>query len=100
MAWHQEELPRGAFLGKLTEVRLLIEPASAELAARRGRPEDRDALHAAFRDMRDALYRSPPAPHPYNQSDLRFHRAIFQACQNDILEQMGAIVNRTLLVAF
>lgn len=100
MAWQQEEMPRGAFLRKLTEVRLLIEPASAELAARRAGPEDRTALQDAFRDMRDALYRSPPDNEAYNEADLRFHRAIVQACRNDILEQMGAIVNRTLLVAF
>ena len=100
MAWQQEGLPRGAFLGQLTEVRLLIEPAAAELAARRAGPEERVSLQVAFRDMREALDRSPPDHEGYNEADLRFHRTIVQACRNDILEQMGAIVNRTLLVAF
>ena len=54
LAWRQEGVPPGAFLGKLTEVRLLIEPGAAELAARRARPAQIAALQAA-RDMSDAL---------------------------------------------
>lgn len=100
MAWQQEWQPAGAFLGKLTEVRLLIEPAAAELAARRAGAEERRLLQVAFRDMREALDRSPPDHEAYNEADLRFHRAIVQACQNDILEQIGGVVNGTLLVAF
>lgn len=100
LAWHQEGLPWGAFLAKLTEVRLIMEPAAAELAARRGSPERVAALGAAMRGMRDALDRSPPDYDAYNEADLRFHRAIVQACDNEILEQMGVIVNTALLVAF
>jgi DNA-binding FadR family transcriptional regulator len=101
MAWQQQEgQPAGDFLGKLTEVRLLIEPAAAELAARRAGTEERRLLQVAFRDMREALHRSPPDHEAYNEADLRFHRAIVQSCQNDILEQIGGIVNGTLLVAF
>ena len=58
------------------------------------------ALQVALRDMREALDRSPPDHEAYNEADIRFHRAIVQACDNDVLEQMGAIVNTTLLVAF
>lgn len=100
LAWRQEGVPRGAFLGKLTEVRLLIEPGAAELAARRAGPAQLASLQAALRDMRDALELSPPDHEAYNEADIRFHRAIVQACDNDVLEQMGAIVNTTLLVAF
>jgi DNA-binding FadR family transcriptional regulator len=100
LAWRQEGLPRGAFLGKLTEVRLFIEPGAAELAARRAGPEQLATLQAALRDMREALDLSPPDHEAYNEADVRFHRAIVHACDNDVLEQMGAIVNTTLLVAF
>ena len=100
LAWRQEGLPRGPFLGKLTEVRLLIEPGAADLAARRAGPAQLAALQAALRDMRAALDLSPPDYEAYNEADVRFHRAIVQACDNDILEQMGAMVNTTLLVAF
>jgi DNA-binding FadR family transcriptional regulator len=50
--------------------------------------------------MREALDRSPPDYEGYNEADVRFHVAIVQACDNDILERMGAIVNTALLVAF
>jgi DNA-binding FadR family transcriptional regulator len=100
LAWRQEGLPRGPFLGKLTEVRLLIEPGAAALAARRAGPAQLAALSAALRDMREALDLAPPDYEAYNEADVRFHRTIVQACDNDVLEQMGAIVNTTLLVAF
>ncbi|MGH9886603.1 MAG: FadR/GntR family transcriptional regulator, partial [bacterium] len=100
LAWRQEGLRPGAFLGKLTEVRLIIEPGAAELAARLAGPDQVRSLQLALRDMRDALYRTPPDHEAYNEADVRFHRAIVQACDNDILEQMGAIVNTALLVAF
>lgn len=100
LAWRQEGLAPGAFLGKLTQVRLIIEPGAAELAARQAGPDEVRSLQAALRDMRDALDRNPPDHEAYNDADVRFHRAIVQACDNDVLERMGAIVNTALLVAF
>jgi DNA-binding FadR family transcriptional regulator len=100
LAWRQEGAPRGALLAKLTEARLIIEPGAAELAARRAGRHQVAALQAALRDMRDALDLSPPDHDAYNEADVRFHRAIVEACDNDIIEQMGAMVNTTLLVAF
>jgi DNA-binding FadR family transcriptional regulator len=100
LAWRQEGLPPGAFLTKLTEVRLILEPGAAELAARRAGPAQVAAILAALRDMRDALDLQPPDHEAYNEADIRFHYAIVQACDNDLLEQIGAIVSTTLLVAF
>jgi DNA-binding FadR family transcriptional regulator len=100
LAWRQEGLPRGPWLGKLTEVRLLLEPGAAELAARRARPAQLASIQAALHDMRAALDLSPPDHEAYNEADIRFHRGIVRACDNDVLEQMGAVVNTTLLVAF
>jgi len=100
LAWQQAGLPRSAFLGRLTEVRLIIEPGAAELAARRAGPERVWALQVALRDMREALDRSPPDHEAYNEADIRFHRAVVQACDNAVLEQMGAVVSTALLVAF
>jgi len=100
LAWRLEGLPRGVILGKLTEVRLIIEPGAAELAALQAGPAEVESLQAALRDMREALDLSPPDHEAYNEADVRFHRVIVQACDNEILEQIGAIVNTTLLVAF
>lgn len=100
LAWRQAGPGPRAFLGKLTEVRLLIEPGAAELAARRAGPAQIASLRAALRDMRDALDLSPPDHEAYNEADIRFHHAIVQACDNQVLEQMGNVVNTALLVAF
>jgi DNA-binding FadR family transcriptional regulator len=100
LAWRQEGLPRGVLLAKLTEVRLIVEPGAAALAARGAGPRDLAELTAALRDMRAALDLSPPDHEAYNEADIRFHRAIVQACDNEILEQIGAVVSTTLLVAF
>jgi DNA-binding FadR family transcriptional regulator len=100
LAWQQEQLPRGAFLGKLTEARLIVEPGAAELAARRAGPEQVAAIGDALRAMRDALDRSPTDYEAYNEADIRFHQAIVEACDNDVLQQMGAVVSTALLVAF
>ena len=100
LAWQQEGMPRPAFLRKLTEVRLIVEPAAAELAARRARASALSALDAAFREMADALRRDRLDYEAFNQADIRFHRAILQACENDVLEQMSAMVYSALLVSF
>lgn len=100
LAWRNEGLSRGPFLGKLTELRLIIEPGAAELAARRAGPSQVAALQVALGDMCAALDLSPPDHEAYNEADIRFHRAVVQACDNDVLEQMGAMVNTALFVAF
>jgi DNA-binding FadR family transcriptional regulator len=100
LAWQQEGMPQPAFLRKLTEVRLIVEPAAAERAALRAPPAALAALEAAFRDMDAALGRSPADYEAFDQADIRFHRAILQACDNDVLEQMSAMVYSALLVSF
>jgi GntR family galactonate operon transcriptional repressor len=100
LAWQQEGTPQPVFLRKLTEVRLIVEPAAAELAARRAREPELTALAAAFREMKDALGQEPPSYEAFDQADIRFHRAILQACHNDVLERMSAMVYSALLVSF
>ena len=100
LAWQQEGTPQPVFLKKLTEVRLIIETAAAERAALRARPAALAALNAAFEEMDAALARSPVDYVSFDQADIRFHRAILQACDNDVLEQMSAMVYSALLVSF
>jgi DNA-binding FadR family transcriptional regulator len=100
LAWQQEGTPQPVFLRKLAEVRLIVEPAAAELAAKRARAPELAALDAAFRDMKAALARKPSDYEAFDQADIVFHRAILQACHNDVLEQMSAMVYSALLVSF
>jgi GntR family transcriptional regulator, galactonate operon transcriptional repressor len=90
-----------ALLLKLTEVRRIVEPAAAELAAVRAGSTEVDALAQAFRVMEQTA-RTPGGldVEAYVQADMRFHLIILQACRNDLLEQMSRAVYSALLVSF
>jgi len=100
LAWQQEGAPRQAFLRKLTEVRGIVEPAAAELAAERSGARELSAIEAAFRDMESALAAPAPDHKAFDQADMLFHQAIVRACGNDILQQMSQVVYSALLLSF
>jgi GntR family galactonate operon transcriptional repressor len=100
LAWQQEGAPPAPFLRKLTEVRHIVEPAAAELAARRAGARELARMEEAYRDMESALDGRGIDYDGFNLADMRFHRAILQACHNDLLEQMSAMVFGALLVSF
>ena len=100
LAWHQDSVPPAALLSELTEVRLIVEPAAAELAARRAGVAEVQAIDEAYRDMEVALRGRVKDYEAFNQADMQFHQAIVRACGNELLEQMGQVVYSALLVAF
>ncbi|HEY7512088.1 MAG TPA: FCD domain-containing protein, partial [Vicinamibacteria bacterium] len=100
LAWQREGAPPAPFLRKLTEVRLIVEPAAAELAAQRATAKEVSGLEAAFRAMEAALDGRAPDYEAFDQADMRFHRAILEGCHNDVLEQMSGVVFGALLVSF
>jgi GntR family transcriptional regulator, galactonate operon transcriptional repressor len=92
--WEYEAGPRNAFLQRLTEFRLIIEPAASEMAARRASPEEISLIERAYQDMVDAV----DEPDKYIDADMRFHAAIVRATHNDLLERV-VHVTRTALVS-
>jgi DNA-binding FadR family transcriptional regulator len=100
LAWQREGAPPAQFLRKLTEVRHIVEPAAAELACERASERERAAIEEAYRDMQSALARRQADYEAFDLADMRFHRAILQACHNDLLEQMSGVVFGALLVSF
>jgi DNA-binding FadR family transcriptional regulator len=64
LAWQQEGTPQPVFLRKLTEVRLIVEPAAAELAAQRGAGPELATLEASFARWRPPSRASPPTTTP------------------------------------
>ena len=71
-------------IAHLTEVRLLLEPHLAALAARRVTPEELASLKGVLREQADAV-ESGQLPHAY---DLRFHRLVAEASGNPVLHAM------------
>lgn len=78
--------PNGISLEQLYEVRRLVEPDCARLAAERATPEDLQAIEAALR----TLEQNPDDPRLTSQADLDFHLAIAAATHNPLI---SAIVN-------
>ena len=100
LAWQQDAGSPAAFLRKLTEVRLIVEPAAAELAARRAGATELQTIDEAYRDMEAALCGRARDYAAFDRADMQFHQAIIRACRNDLLEQMSQVVYSALLVSF
>jgi len=101
LAWQQEGTSRPSLLRALTEVRRIVEPAAAELAATRADSRDLAALGQALEEMaHSAQARDHDDFEPFVQADMRFHLAILHACRNELLEQMSRVVYSALLVSF
>lgn len=100
MAWQHDGTPRRTFLGKLTEVRAVIEPQAAALAAERADSAAVAALEAAYADMEAALGGARANVDAFVEADMRFHLIILRACGNELLEQMTRVVYSALIVSF
>jgi GntR family transcriptional regulator, galactonate operon transcriptional repressor len=93
LRWQFEERADAAFLQNLAEVRAIVEPAAAKLAALRRTDGDLDELRAAL-----ALAAAPDAPaEQVVAADLRFHRALLFATHNELVIETG-LRARNLLV--
>ncbi|MFI6263697.1 FadR/GntR family transcriptional regulator [Micromonospora sp. NPDC051006] len=79
-------------LDKLQEVRAIIEPAAARLAAARSTPEDVLTLDAALAEMTEA-HGDPSAA---VAADLTFHRALLAATHNELLVRMEVVMETGL----
>jgi DNA-binding FadR family transcriptional regulator len=86
LRWQGGEQPDFPFLENLAEVRAIVEPAGARLAAKRRTQEDVEAIKSALVAMTDADSDSIAA------ADVRFHRAVLDAAHNDLLSQMEVVL--------
>lgn len=82
------------FLQDLTEVRFIVEPEGARLAAERRTESDLDELQAAVDVMTSAGAMGPAVI----EADLAFHRAMLEAAHNELLSQMEVVIEAGLRV--
>ncbi|WP_322040189.1 FadR/GntR family transcriptional regulator [Burkholderia diffusa] len=80
----------------LMELRLIIEPNAAKLAAKRATDEDRIAIRRAYR----AMERAVAGNGEYVPADLAFHGAILTACHNQFVQQMQNALSSILQTSF
>ncbi len=82
-----------AFLRHLAEVRSIIEPAAARLAARRRSRAELADLDRALQDMIETAGEVAAAA---AAAGLRFHRALLVAAHNDLMLPMEAVIETGL----
>ncbi len=86
LSWQTEAGPNEAFLRSVFEIRNIIEPGAARLAAERANDDELRAISAAFEGMgRDGQPRSD-----YLHADVLFHGMLVAATHNDYLIQLVA----------
>ena len=85
LAWQFAVGVEPGFFRDLNEVRDLIEPRAAELAAERATAAERQQLGRLLA----AMEASTDDPRTYVEWDLRFHEAVLRATHNELLARMA-----------
>lgn len=96
LGWRYAAMPRSQFFRGLFEIRTMIEPVAAALAAERATGADLAVLEQTYLVMEAVDHASDAAI----DADLRFHRAILAGSHNDLLLQMGGLISVGLLASF
>jgi DNA-binding FadR family transcriptional regulator len=96
LAWHPAAALSPEFFSDLVELRRLIEPAAAQFAAARGDPERIARIGAALERMRCST-RDTEA---YLEADADFHRAVFAASGNILIDHLSTILVPLYAVSF
>lgn len=95
LAWRYATMPPLQFFTELFEIREMIEPEAAALAAVRATSSEIAEMETAF----DAMVEASEASRSGIEADLRFHRGILAAGSNPLLMQMGNLIGVGLLIS-
>lgn len=95
LRWCLDGLPDSQSLRQLFELRIIVEPAAAELAAQRRSKDQMRRLRRAFRGM--AL--SETAEENV-LADLDFHLIVLESSGNELLLSLGNVISSTLVDLF
>lgn len=97
--WQTRSEPDPAFLQDLSEVRFIIEPEAARLAAKRRTSADLLAMEQALEEMAAAGVRPGDVrPDEVVVADLAFHRALLGAAHNEVLSRLEAVIEAGLRI--
>ncbi len=97
LQWMSTATPDPELLISLLEVRAVIEPAAARMAAQRAAPAQIAAIEQAYHAMAASL------PHDVEaccRHDLELHEAIIDATGNILLRRLAGAIRTTLLTFF
>src|SRR5689334_3137788 len=86
LRWQVDDNPSDDFINALFEMREIIEPSAAALAAERSGADELEALGAAMEGIQNEARGSDPQI----AADLDFHLTILRASRNPMLSSVGA----------
>lgn len=95
LSWACEDLPNYEFLQQLTEMRLAIEPTSAELAAINATREEINHMTTCFQKLELSAISSNDSE--WANADYEFHQSIMVASHNELLINLGNLLRNALL---
>ncbi|MCK6441541.1 FadR/GntR family transcriptional regulator [Elstera cyanobacteriorum] len=95
LAWSLATRPALEFVGKFLELREMVEPGAAALAARNHTPDQAKAMQEAF----DAMAAAPDID-AWNAADVRFHQALMAATGNEFVASLGGLIDLALTASF
>jgi len=96
LSWAFQAGPNIKHARALFEVRKVIEPAAAAMAADRRSDDEAERIGAAFAAMGDAGNDTEARI----AADLRFHQAILEATDNELLVPLGSLIESALAQSF
>ncbi len=95
LQWHVQYAFDEEFTKDLVELRNMIEPVAAGIAATQATPEQIEKIQQAYVDMVQAETHAD-----YLEADLRFHGAVLSSCKNRFIRQLQAPISEVLKVSF
>jgi GntR family galactonate operon transcriptional repressor len=96
MVWKVRNSADKQYLLNWEEVRLIFEPQVVRLAATRRTEKDLEAMSTALEKLVEVSEAARRRTSDYIKADLSFHHAILLATRNDLLVQLGAIIENAL----
>jgi GntR family galactonate operon transcriptional repressor len=93
MVWRSQDGSDPLLFLELGEVRQIIEPAAAKMAATRRNDDQLASIEAALIDLESTWDRENE---DHVEADLRFHRAVLAASGNELLEQFEGVLEPAL----
>jgi DNA-binding FadR family transcriptional regulator len=96
LSWKVDQRVDAGFIHDLGEIRMAIEPAAAEAAARRCTAQD-------IAEMRSCVARMDAASgsaREFADADLDFHKAVGRASGNVMMRSLAAVIETALLASF
>jgi DNA-binding FadR family transcriptional regulator len=91
LAWYCAAAKQTHFLAHMQQVREILEPETAALAAANHTPDQMQAIELAFAEMSAAKTLAA-----WNDADVRFHFAILHAAGNELLVPLGLVIESAL----